>query len=44
MAFSPETDRIALVRQPLYLAKDVTPSPLPDEAKLVDSSCLGDNP
>ena len=42
-ALSPEPGRIALVRQRRYLVENVTPSPSPDEAMLVDLSCLDDD-
>ena len=42
-ALSPESGRIALVRQRRYLVENVTPSPSPDEAMLVDLSCLDDD-
>ena len=40
---SPEPGRIALVRQRRYLVENVTPPPSPDEAMLVDLSCLDDD-
>ena len=42
-ALSPEPGRIALVRQRRYLVENVTPPPSPDEAMLVDLSCLDDD-
>ena len=39
----PEPGRIALVRQRRYLVENVTPPSLPDEATLVDLSCLDDD-
>ena len=42
-ALSPEPGRIALVRQRRYLVENVTPPPAPDEAMLVDLSCLDDD-
>ena len=43
MACSPEPGRIALVRQRRYLVENVTPPPSPDDATLVDLSCLDDD-
>ncbi len=43
MALSPEPGRIALVRQRRYLVENVTASPSPGEATLVDLSCLDDD-
>ena len=40
---SPEPGRIAPVRQRRYLVENVTPPPSPDEALLVDLSCLDDD-
>ena len=40
---SPEPGRIALVRQRRYLVENVTPPPSPDDATLVDLSCLDDD-
>ena len=40
---SPEPGRIALVRQRRYLVENVTPPPSPNEAMLVDLSCLDDD-
>ena len=40
---SPEPGRIALVRQRRYLVENVTPPPSPDQAMLVDLSCLDDD-
>ena len=42
-AQSPEPGRIALVRQRRYLVENVTPPPSPDEAMLVELSCLDDD-
>ncbi len=42
-ALSPEPGRIALVRQRRYLVENVTSPPSPDEAMLVDLSCLDDD-
>ena len=40
---SPESGRIALVRQRRYLVENVVPPPSPGEATLVDLSCLDDD-
>ena len=40
---APEPGRIALVRQRRYLVENVTPPPSPNEATLVDLSCLEDD-
>ena len=40
---SPEPGRIALVRQRRYLVENVTPPPSPNDATLVDLSCLDDD-
>ena len=42
-ACPPEPGRIALVRQRRYIVEDVMPAPSPDEATLVDLSCLDDD-
>ena len=42
-ACSPEPGRIALVRQRRYLVENVTLPPSPDDATLVDLSCLDDD-
>ena len=39
----PESGRIAMVRQRRYLVENVTPPTSPDEATLVDLSCLDDD-
>ena len=42
-ALSPEPGRIALVRQRRYLVENVTAPPSPDDATLVELSCLDDD-